>query len=90
MANTPPAPTFRRGTDSAGTYHQFSQEKVACSLPLSDLIIADCDANGAVRCIEFVGKQTGSLEKFLELARKAGTRPMRKTRGPIPGLAKSA
>jgi hypothetical protein len=59
-------------------------------VPLSDLVIADYDANGAVRGLEFVGKQTATIENFLELARKASRGPVRKTRGPIPGIAKSA
>jgi hypothetical protein len=83
-------PTFRRDTEGAGTYHQVSKEKVAYSVPLSDLVIADYDASGAVRGIEFVGKQSGSLETFLDQARKASRGPMRKTRGAIPGVAKSA
>ena len=90
MANTAQTPTFHRDTESAGTYHALSKEKVAYSVPLSDLVISDYDASGAVRGLEFVGKQTGSLEAFLELARKASKGPMRKTRGPIPGIAKSA
>lgn len=90
MANTTQTPILRRDTESAGSYHEISKEKVAYSLPLSDLVIADYDANGAVRGLEFVGKQTAPLEKFLELAGKASQGPMRKTRGPIPGVAKSA
>jgi hypothetical protein len=82
--------TLRTDTERAGTYHELTKAKVAYSVSLSDLVIADYDASGAVRGLEFVGKQTAPLEQYLELARKASRGPMRKTRGPIPGLAKSA
>jgi hypothetical protein len=90
MANIQATPTFRRDPESAATYHQISKEKVACSVPLSDLVNADYDTSGAVRGIEFVGKQSGSLETFLDRASKASRGPMRKTRGPISGAARGA
>jgi Protein of unknown function (DUF2283) len=78
-------PTFRRDTEGVGTYHELTKEKVAYSVDLSDLVIADYDASGAVRGIEFVGKQEGPLDRYLELARKTSRGPVGKTRGPIPG-----
>ena len=49
MANIEPTPTFRRDNEGAGSYHQVSKEKIAYSVSLSDLVIADYDATGAVR-----------------------------------------
>ena len=90
MATNDPTPTFRRDASGTGTYHALSKEKIAYSVELSDLVIADYDARGNLRGLEFVGKQDGSLAKFLELARKASRGPMSKTRGPNPGAKRSA
>ncbi len=89
MANVPDAPKFRKDSEGVGSYYQVS-EKVAYSVSLSDLVIADFDAGGAFRGIEFIGKQTAPVDKYVAMARKASLGPMRKTRGAIPGLAKSA
>ena len=86
MATTGQTPTFQRDTtEGAGTYHALSKEKIAYSVPLSDLVIADYDASGAVRGLEFVGKQSAPLETFLELARKASRRTDAQSPRPDPG-----
>lgn len=89
MVSSERTPTFRRDTERAGTYHQVNEEKVVCSVSLSDLVIADYDAGGAVRGLEFAGKQTATLETYVDLARKTSRGMRRKTRGPIPGLPKA-
>jgi hypothetical protein len=88
MANTMQTPAARADIENAGTYHALSNEKVAYSVSLPDLVIADYDASGAVRGLELVGKQIASLETFIELARAASRGPVHKTRGPIPEAAK--
>ena len=65
-------------------YFKLSDRDVAYSIQLSDLVIADYDATGKVRGIEFVGKRAESLEHYLEKADKASRGPLRK-RPTIPG-----
>jgi len=87
---TGPTPTFRRDPEGAGTYHLVTPGKIAYSVPLSDLVIADYTADGSVRGLEFVGKPVMQMEAYIALARKASQGPSRKSRGPIPGLDRAS
>ena len=75
---TSPAPRFQRDQKRGDHYHKLSDRKVAYSVELSDLVIADYDEAGEVRGIEFVGKETEALVAYLEKARKASRGPARK------------
>ena len=78
--------TFRRDPAGEGSYHKVSDKPVAYSKELAALVIADFDASGAVRGIDFVGKQVHPIGHYLELARKASSGPVAKKRGAIPGV----
>ena len=71
-------PQFQRDTARSDNYFKVSDQPIAYSIPLSDLVIADYDPTGAVRGIEFVGKRTGGIDGYLEKARKASRGPLRK------------
>ena len=86
--STGPVPTFRRDTEGA-VYHMITQGKVAYSVPLSDLVIADYTDDGSVRGLEIVGKPKWSMDAYVAQARKASQGPMRKTRGSVPGVDKA-
>jgi len=73
---TTPAPQYRRDTVRGDQYYKLSSNPVAYSVELSDLVIADYDASGALRGLEFVGKRTEPIESYLEKARKAGRGPL--------------
>jgi hypothetical protein len=72
------SPQFRRDAERSDNYFKLSDEPVAYSIQLSDLVIADYDPTGAVRGIEFVGKRIGSIDGYLEKARSASRGPLRK------------
>ena len=69
-------PTFQRDRAGAEHYYKLSDRPVAYSVELSDMVIADYDESGAVRGIEFVGKQTEAMTGYLEKARKASRGPL--------------
>lgn len=87
------SPRFRIDAEGAGSYFKLSEASVAYSVPLSQLVIADYDAKGNVRGIEFVGKQTKPIEAYIAEAQKQERRKPAPARGAIPGrgaVAKSA
>lgn len=90
MASTKTSPVMRTDRDNAATYHQVSAAAVAYSVPLSDLVIADYDASGAVRGLEFIGKRTMPLAAYLAKARDSSRGPKREPREPIPAAARGA
>ena len=73
-----PAPRFERDPTRGDRYFKLSDNKVAYSVELSDLVIADYDATGAVRGIEFVGKQVEPIDAYIEKARKASRGPQQR------------
>jgi uncharacterized protein YuzE len=68
---TAPAPRFARDPTLGDRYLKLSDNKIAYSVELSDLVIADYDETGAVRGIEFVRKQVEPIDAYIEKARKA-------------------
>src|SRR5689334_15507326 len=73
-AKTAPAPRHQRDAVRGDHYFKLSENRVAHSVELSDLVVADYDETGAVRGIEFVGKRTEPSEYYLEKARKSQSR----------------
>jgi uncharacterized protein YuzE len=73
---TAPAPRFQRDTEGGENYFKLSDKPVAYSVELADLVVADYDESGAVRGIEFVGKRSEPMEKYLEKAHKASQGPL--------------
>ena len=96
MADTRNVIGFRRDGEGHGSYHQLSDAPVAYSIPLADLVVADYDAKGGVRGIEFVGKRSAPIETYIAQARRQERPKALPRRGQIPGtidtgeVAKSA
>jgi len=82
-----PAPRFMRDPTRGDRYFKLSDHKVAYSVELSDLVIADYDETGAVRGIEFAGKQIEPIDAYIDKARKASRGPQQRRRPKIPSGA---
>lgn len=78
---------FSRDKNGVGSYYKITNDNVAYSVQLSDLIIADYNDSGEVRGIEFVGKQNEPIQFYINEAKKHSEGPMPKSRGKNPNIS---
>jgi uncharacterized protein YuzE len=69
---------FTRDQESGASYVRFSQEAVAYTVRIEDkddFFLADYDAAGKVRGVEFLGRRTNAIDYYRSLAAKNSKGP---------------